>query len=140
LVSALYLLDTNVLSEPLRPAPNAGVLAGLERSREALCTAAPVWTELIFGLRRLPVSRKRDIVRQYLYEVVRPALEVLPYDEAAAEWHGEERARLEKLGRPPSFVDGQVAAIARVRGLTLVSRNVSDYAGFAGLRVENWFR
>ena len=139
-MSALYLLDTNVLSEPLRPAPNAGVLAGLERSGGALCTAAPVWTELVFGLRRLPASRKRDIVREYLYEVVRPAMEVLPYDEAAAEWHGEERARLEKLGRPPSFVDGQVAAIAKVRGLTLVSRNVSDYAAFAGLRVENWFR
>lgn len=139
-MSALYLLDTNVLSEPLRPAPNAGVLAGLERRKDALATAAPVWNELVFGLRRLPASRKRDVVRQYLYEVVRPAMSVLPYDEEAAEWHGEERARLEKLGRPPSFVDGQVAAIAKVRGLTLVSRNVADYSGFAGLRVENWFR
>lgn len=139
-MSARFLLDTNVLSEPLRPSPSEGVLAGLERHKDVLATAAPVWNELVFGLRRLPVSKRKEVVRKYLYEVVRPALAILPYDEAAAEWHGVERARLERLGRPPAFVDGQIAAIARVHGLTLVSRNVLDYEAFEGLRVENWFR
>jgi tRNA(fMet)-specific endonuclease VapC len=139
-VSAGFLLDTNVLSEPLRASPNEGVLAGLERHKDALVTAAPVWNELVFGLHRLPASKKKDIVRHYLDEVVRPALGILPYDEQAAEWHGTERARLARLGRPPAFVDGQIAAIAKVNGLILVTRNTSDYRGFNGLRTENWFR
>jgi tRNA(fMet)-specific endonuclease VapC len=140
MVSIRFLLDTNVLSEPLRPSPNKGVLARMERYKDVLATAAPVWNELVFGLRRLPVSKKKELIRQYLYEVVRPALSILPYDEAAAEWHGAERARLERVGRPAPFVDGQVAAIAKVHGLTVVSRNASDFQGFEGLRVESWFR
>jgi tRNA(fMet)-specific endonuclease VapC len=139
-VNARFLLDTNVLSEPLRLAPNDGVMAGLERHRDVVATAAPVWNELVFGLRRLPASKKRDLVREYVYDVIRPALSILPYDEAAAEWHGVERARLERSGRRPAFVDGQIAAIARVNGLILVSRNGSDFEDFEGLSVDNWFR
>jgi tRNA(fMet)-specific endonuclease VapC len=63
---------------------------------------------------------------------------ILPYDEAAATWHGEERARLEALGRPAPFVDGQIAAIAHVHGLVLVTTNDKDFARFKGLPVENW--
>ena len=139
-MSPRFLLDTNVLSEPLRPAPNEGVLAALERHRDFLATGAPVWNELVYGYRRLPASKKRDVVRRYLYDVLRPALPILPYDEPAAEWHGQERARLEGSGRPPAFVDGQIAAIAHVRGLVLVSRNVANYEPFGDLSVENWFR
>jgi tRNA(fMet)-specific endonuclease VapC len=140
LVSAQFLLDTNVLSEVLRPSPNDGVLTSLEKNRGLLATAAPVWHELVYGLRRLPTSRKKETVRQYLYEVVRPSLDILPYDEAAAEWHGTERAKLERIGRPPAFVDGQIAAIAKVHGLIVVTRNVSDFEAFRGVRVEDWSR
>ena len=134
-----FLLDTNVVSEPLRPRPNAGLLARVERHRTELAIGAPVWHELVFGLSRLAPSKKRDVVRRYVYEVVQPTLEVLPYDGAAAEWHAHERARLERAGRPTAFVDGQIAAIARVHGLTLVTRNVGHFAPFEGLRLESWF-
>ena len=64
---------------------------------------------------------------------------MLPYDEAAARWHGEERARLEALGRPAPFVDGQIAAIAHASGLILVTTtNTRDFARFKDLTVENW--
>ena len=63
---------------------------------------------------------------------------ILPYDEAAATWHGEERARLDALGRPAPLVDGQIAAIANVNGLVLATTNDNDFAGFKGLTVENW--
>jgi tRNA(fMet)-specific endonuclease VapC len=62
---------------------------------------------------------------------------ILAYDETAATWHGEERARLEALGRPAPFVDGQIAAIAHVHGL-LATTNNKDFAHFKGLKVENW--
>ena len=138
-MTARFLLDTNVVSEPLRPAPHARVLARLEQHRHVVAIAAPVWHELVFGLHRLPPSKKRDTVRRYLHDVVQPTLDVLPYDAAAAEWHATERARLDRLGTPPSFVDGQIAAIARVHGLTLVTRNLAHFAPFDGLRVESWF-
>lgn len=63
---------------------------------------------------------------------------ILPYDEAAATWHGEERARLEALGQPTPLVDGQIAAIAHVNGLVLATTNAKDFARFNGLKVENW--
>ena len=71
-------------------------------------------------------------------EVVAPSLPVLPYGTRAASWHASERARLTTIGKTPSFVDGQIAAIAAVNDLTLVTANVSDYANFEGLRIENW--
>lgn len=63
---------------------------------------------------------------------------ILPYDERAAEWHASERARLIALGRTPSFVDGQIAAIAKVNSLILVTRNMSDFKEFSGLKLKNW--
>ena len=65
--------------------------------------------------------------------------QVLPYDNAAAEWHARERARLEKRGERPSFVDGQIAAIAVTQSLVLVTRNVRDFDRFEDLELENWF-
>jgi tRNA(fMet)-specific endonuclease VapC len=63
---------------------------------------------------------------------------ILPYDERAAEWHAKERARLTALGQIASFVDGQIAAVARVNGLILVTRNTPDFEKFSGLKLENW--
>ena len=64
---------------------------------------------------------------------------LLPYDANAAKWHAEERARLVTIGKTPSFADGQIAAIAKVNNLILVTNNVSDYADFLELKLENWF-
>ena len=138
MVSTGYLLDTNVLSEPLRPIPDAGVLARLQAQRNALATAAPVWHELRHGMERLPACRRRLEIEAYLDEAVRGAVPILPYNEAAATWHAAERARLGKGGRTPPYVDGQIAAIARVNGLVLVTANMSDFVGFDGLVVEDW--
>ena len=66
-------------------------------------------------------------------------LRILPYDRGAAVWHAEERARLVSQGRTSAFMDGQIAAIAIVNHLILVTRNTQDFADFAGLTVENWF-
>ncbi len=74
----------------------------------------------------------------FLEEVVRATLPIFPYDERAAEWHGEERARLERSGRKPPFVDGQIAAIAVTCGIPLITANPADFKSFKGLVVENW--
>ena len=133
-----YLLDTNVLSEPLRPRPNVRVMERLQAHDGQLATATPVWHELLFACRRLPKSTKRQAIETYLHTVVRTTIPILSYDLAAAEWHAQERARLSRRGKPPSYADGQIAAIAKVNELVLVTSNVKDYAPFRDLNVENW--
>jgi tRNA(fMet)-specific endonuclease VapC len=133
-----YLLDTNVLSEGAKTSPDENVMFMLERYRDEIATASPVWHELQYGCRRLPQSRKRELIERYLRDVIGQNLDILPYDEQAAEWHAEQRARLTARGQTPSFVDGQIAAIAKVNGLTLVTRNVGDFATFEDLEVRSW--
>jgi tRNA(fMet)-specific endonuclease VapC len=137
-VTLRYLLDTSIVSVPISKKPNQAVLKRLKARGAECAIAAPVWHELTYGCRRLPRGKRRTALEAYLRDVVRPSFPTLPYDEAAATWHGEERARLEALGRPAPFVDGQIAAIAHVHGLVLVTTNEMDFRGFKGLTVENW--
>ncbi|MEQ8536052.1 MAG: type II toxin-antitoxin system VapC family toxin [Coleofasciculus sp. D1-CHI-01] len=134
-----FLLDSNIISEPMKPKPDARVMANLSRYAGEMSTATIVWHELLFGLNRLPPSRKRQALEQYLQEEVKAKLPFFAYNEAAAEWHAHERARLVKLGKTPSFADSQIAAIAKVNQLILVTNNVSDYANFNELQIENWY-
>ncbi len=138
MVNPIYLLDTNAISEPLRPVPNAALLTKLSENADGLAIPAVVWHELLYGAYRLPESRRRTVIEQYLFDVVRPTIPVLPYEARAAQWHASERARLAQRGQPPSFADGQIAAIAAVHGLTLVTANTTDFAQFQNLRLENW--
>ena len=133
-----FLLDTNIVSEPLRPKPNPKILVQLQRHHSELGIAAAIWHELWFGCARLPTSAKRNAIETYLNGVVAVTMPVLPYDDRAAEWHAQERARLMAAGKTPAFVDGQIAATAFTNELTLVTLNVSDYRDFTGLSVSNW--
>jgi tRNA(fMet)-specific endonuclease VapC len=135
-----YLLDTNVLSEAVKAEPDRKVMAMLERHQDEIATAAPVWHELLFGCLRLPVSRKRDMIETYLENVVLRNMDILPYDERSAEWHAQRRAKLSMQGKVPSFVDGQIAAIAWVHDMILVTRNTHDFKLFEDIRVLNWHK
>lgn len=137
-MSLRFLLDTNTLSEPTRPSPHPQILSRLEEHDGELGIAAPSWHELLFGCERLPRSRRRQQLEDYLSSVVPDSFPVLPYDRAAAAWHAAERARLQAVGKTPPFLDGQIAAVAMVNDLVLVTSNGSDFAGFEGLRIVDW--
>jgi tRNA(fMet)-specific endonuclease VapC len=132
-----YLLDTNVLSEPLRVKPNSTILSRLHQYRADVVIPTIVWHELWFGCLRLTPSRRRADIEDYLTGVV-ALMPMLSYDADAAHWHASERARLTVLGQTPPYADGQIAAIAKINNLTLITANVSDYAHFADLQVEDW--
>ncbi len=132
-----YLLDTNVISEMAAKAPDAGVARALARHEADCALPAPVLEELHFGVARLAPGRKRAMLERWLAALA-DRIEVLPYDAGAATWLGRERARLSGLGKPAPRADGEIAAIAVTRGLTLVTRNLGDFAGFEGLFLENW--
>jgi tRNA(fMet)-specific endonuclease VapC len=136
---ARYLLDTNILSEAQRLRPNVDVMRKLQEHRREIATATLVIHELWFGCSRLPESRKRQRLETYINRVIVPKLTIFDYDLPSSLWHAEERARLTKLGKTPPFVDGQIAAIASVNNLVLVTNNIDDFTDFQGLRIENWF-
>ncbi|HEY4000219.1 MAG TPA: type II toxin-antitoxin system VapC family toxin [Candidatus Xenobia bacterium] len=133
-----YLLDTNALSEPARPRPNARLLERWDRFGHQLSTASIVWHELWYGALRLSPGRRQEQLLAYLEDTIGPRVPVLPYDDRAAVWHAAERVRLVAVGRPMPFGDAQVAAVAKVNDLILVTANVRHYQYFDGLQIEDW--
>ena len=133
-----YLLDTNVVSEALRPAPDEGVLDRLRQHQTEIAIPSVVWHELWYGCFRLPLSTKRTVIETYLKDVIARTIPILSYDQRAALWHAHERARLGQIGRPPPFADGQIAAVAATNGLCLITFNRDDFVAFRDLPLEDW--
>jgi len=96
------------------------------------------WHELRFGVGRLPRGKRQRELTEFLEEVILPTIPALSYDARAAAWHADERVRLEKLGKTPPFIDGQIAAVALTNGLPVVTANPKDFKTFKGLAVVNW--
>ncbi len=138
-MALIYLLDTNVISETELMQPHPNVTARLNQYRGQIVMASVSWHELLYVYHRLPTSKRKQRVNYFITQTVMPHIPVLAYDAAAAEWFAVERARLACMGRTPSYPDGQIAAIAAVNNLTLVTRNTRDFANFTGLKMENWF-
>lgn len=139
MVGVTYLVDTNIVSELMRPRPAAVIKTAWQIHEHETAISAITWHELLTGTLHLPHSKRRTAYEKFLHTYLQEQVNILSYTEIAAEWHAEERARLMKMGKTPSFPDGQIAAIAATNNLILVSRNVSDFADFTGLQVENWF-
>lgn len=133
-----YLLDTSTLSAVIAAKPDRNVVTRLGRRGSQCAIASVVWNELVYGWNRLPDGKRKTELDAFLHEVVLKSFPILPYGEAEATWHGTERARQERIGRPGPYVDGQIAAIAQVNNLTLVTANVKDFERFKDLRVEDW--
>jgi len=104
-----YLLDTNILSEPLKPEANANVINGLLEQAEHITTAAPVIYEIVKGATRLPESKKRTEIFRYLNEFVYPQVPILPYDKRAAILHGHLQATLSLKGQTDPLVDSRTS-------------------------------
>jgi tRNA(fMet)-specific endonuclease VapC len=138
-MGVIFLADTNIVSELMRPNPDATVQAAWKKHRYETTISSITWHELLTGVYYLPGSKRRTAFENFLHEYIEKLIVMLPYDQAAADWHAFERARLTQLGKSPSFVDGQIAAIAATNELILVTRNVNDFLDFGSLNVENWF-
>jgi len=134
-----YLLDTNILSEPLKPKSHEGVVKRLSENRLYIATAAPVIYEIVQGVYGLPESKKRAEILRYLEEFVYPNVPILSYNKEIAILHGELQGNLSRIGKKAPDIDGQIAAISQQHQLILVTRNVVDFRNFSALTVENWF-
>jgi tRNA(fMet)-specific endonuclease VapC len=136
-----YLLDTNILSEPLAARPNSGVMEKIKSHASDLAMTSVTWQELLYGMLLLPAGHRREQIEHYLLHRVSPSLPILSFDAAAARWQAEQRARLRRIGQTPAYPDSQIAAIAAVNQCILVTRNLADFEAYqeAGLIIENWF-
>lgn len=134
-----YLLDTNVISEPMRPRPAAAVLRWIERRDPAqLFITALTLGELVAGVGRLVKSDRKRALEGWLADVVVPQFHgrILPFDVGAAWIWGAYVADAAQAGRPRPAIDLQIAAIAAHHRLELVSRNAVDFLDL-GLQVTN---
>ncbi len=125
-----YLLDTCLLSEVWKPAPNQGVIAWLGGSREDdLFLSVLSFGELKKGIEALDDGRrKKRFLRDYVLLRSRFSQRVLPVTEAVGERWGELSAAAQRRGRHLHVVDGLLAATAAVFGHTIVTRNTADFA------------
>ena len=135
-----YLLDTCVVSELSRPRPNAGVVAWMSEADVAsLHLSAITLGEVRRGALRLPAGKRRTSLSDWSERLGRSfSGRVLPIDESVALRWAEIAARAEQSGRPGSFADGLIAATALDRGLTLVTRNVTDFEPFGVSLLNPW--
>jgi tRNA(fMet)-specific endonuclease VapC len=138
-VAINYLLDTNILSELSKQNPNTKVINCVNKLGNQCATASLVMHELNYGILSLPVGKRQNNLALFLKQLENYRFPVLPYDGIAAQVHATERVYLQSQGLTPAFVDGQIAAIARVNDLTLITRNTKDFVNFRDLLLENWF-
>jgi toxin FitB len=135
----VIILDTNVLSEALKPSPSDIVDAWVARQdqRELYITTV-TQAEILYGIERLPFGRRRTRLEQtaehfFLDEF---ADRILPLDEAAAREYPVIAAGRAAIGRPIAQFDALIAAITRASGATLATRNTRDFTG-CGVRLIN---
>jgi hypothetical protein len=137
----MIVLDTNVLSETLRPNPAVKVLDWMRAEPvAALFTTTITEAELLYGIALLPDGARRRSLESVVNSILGEDLagRILPFDSAAAREFVDIAAGRRRSGRPISEADGRIAAIARSRGAAVATRNTADFAGCALEVIDPW--
>jgi toxin FitB len=125
-----FLLDTNAVSEWVKPRPNAGLIRWMESADEDRVFLSVIsLAELHYGVERMPAGARRSRLEEWLWEQLPLRFEgrILCVDHNVAEAWGRTVSRSEALGRPMGVMDAFLSATAEIHRLALVTRNVSDF-------------
>jgi len=136
----MILLDTNILSEVMRPAPEPRVLRWLDAQPDGdVWISAVTVAEILLGVELLPDGKRRELLSGLAQRMFEEdfAERCLPFDGLAAGEYAAIMAGRTRQGSPISVEDAQIAAIARAGRLTLATRNTRDFAGIKGLALVN---
>lgn len=136
-----FLLDTNVISEWVKPRPDRGVTTWLAQTDEdRIFMSVITLAELRDGIERLPKGARRNRLDTWLCDELPVRFEerVLTIDAATADECGRVMARGQASGRPVGAMDAFIAATAQRHDLTLVTRNVSDFASLTVRLLDPW--
>lgn len=135
----MIVLDTNVISEVVKPDPSAEVTAWLARERPSnIFTTAITEAELLYGIELMPRGRRRSALEAAIARILRELLvdRIMPFDSEAAEVYARITASRRAIGRPILEADAQIAAIVLSRGAVLATRNNRDFE-HCGIKVVN---
>ena len=136
-----YLIDTNVVSETLKPRPERRVVDWISRQMaNDLFLASISLGELVRGVRRMRDRARRERFQRWIdYDLAAQFQgRILPFDRETAVIWGEIMGDGDRVGRPKPMADAQIAAVARRHGLTLVTRNMRDFVGMEVVLLDPW--
>lgn len=139
---AHYLLDSNIISEIIKPEPDFNVISKIAEHNSDCAICAPVWQELLYGLYRMPEGINKKFLDKFINEDVHDNFNIKNFTEKAALIQAELRAKLEKKGLPTQKEDSMIAAIALANHMVLVTRNTRHFTPIqqvSNLQIENWF-
>ena len=137
----MFVIDTNVASELMRPVPASTVAAWIaQRDTDELYLTAISEAELLYGVAIMPAGRRRTMLEDSMTRWLDVGFSerILPFDSSAARVYAEIASSRRRAGRPISEDDCQVAAISRSRGAVLVTRNLRDFKGTGVDVVDPW--
>ena len=137
----MILLDTNVISELMRPQPNPQVLAwvdGLDPARVAISAMSEA--EILHGIARLPDGRRKQGLQQSWDELVAEIFtgRVWPFSSEAAHWYADLLSARERLARPMATADAVIAATVLAHGAQLATRDLADFADLGLDLINPW--
>ena len=137
----MFILDTNVASELMRPEPTTAVAAWIaERDAQDMYLTAVSEAELRYGVAILPTGKRRNALEAAMTRWLELGFgeRILPFDSVAARAYAEIAAGRRQAGRPIGEADCRIAAISRARGAALVTRNVRDFEGTGLDVIDPW--
>jgi toxin FitB len=137
----MILLDTNVISELMRPRPDRAVLSWIQSyPRAELWTSSIVIAELLSGIELMPAGRKQDMLRESVEGMIAEDFQgqVLAFNVAASRLYGKIQAARRRIGRPIKEMDGLIAAVALLHRGTLATRNTADFENCGVELVNPW--
>ena len=137
-----YLLDSNVISEIIKPEPSFSVIKKLAEHSGDCAISVTTWHELIYGIEQLEESYRKTQLSNFIQNDVKQSFKIIPYTENTAKLHAEIRAKLKKEGILLPFADSQIAAIALENRMTLATKNTKDFVQitkYFPLKLENWW-
>ena len=137
----MIVLDTNVISELMRPAPNAGVVRWVDGwPAGGLAVTAVTVAEVLYGMARLEDGQREEMLGTVARSIFEEEFgdRVLAFGVEEAEVYAELVARRQAQGHPISMADAQIAAITVRRGAKLATRNVGDFSGLPLEVVNPW--